>query len=538
MPPWHTPRGRFFLEFGELSCYMYVDSTSAKCEDAFFPGPDNSQRGAASEMEQLTPGEWAKAQLKRAPSFAVASAIVAAMLVVSTFIQYAEPANPPTIDPVEAEIAEEEPPPLEEIKDRIEPEQPKLDPAEVAPAMEEENVVPVNAPLDDVTADIEFTEDPTSDALESSDPFPMELTKKMAVIGTASGAGGFRGVLGSRTKSGKRRAARRFGMPKGTDKDILAGLRWLKKVQNKETGGWDAQNFEGRRGVSRGVSGLALLAFLGFGCTDKRPLEFASTVKKAMKYLVDVQETTGGEDAKSKRGWFGEQMYTQGICTMALAEAYAMMGRRDCERAAQMGLEYILRKQPAHGAFSYGGPGNDVSVTGFQIQAIKAAYVAGLRVPKEARQKTERFLRICMAKNYGTPYRIDPMSEVQKAHKLSMTAASLTGRLFMGHKRGAPDCVGQAEYIIAGDKHLQVAKQASNYYVLYYMSLSMFNMGGKYWKGWNNAFNAPLRARQVEAGPDMGSWPGGGAGGRVFSTAMACLALEVYFRFLPTYKSF
>jgi len=494
-------------------------------------------------MEQLTPGEWAKEQLKRAPSFAIATAIVAAMLVVSTFIQYAEPSNPPTIDPVEAEIAEEEPPPIEEIKERIEPERPKLDPMKPAPAVEQEDVVPVNAPLDDVTADIEFTEDPTSDALETSDPFPMELTKKMAVIGTTSGTGGFRGVLGSRSKSGKRRAARRFGMPKGTDKDILAGLRWLKKVQNKETGGWDCRKWDGNRGADQGVSGLALLAFLGFGCTDKQPTEFASTVRKAIQYLVKVQQTDGGDGADSKKGWFGERMYTQGICTMALAEAYAMTGRRDCERAAQMGLDYILRKQPTWGAFGYTGPGNDTSVTGFQLQALKAAYVAGLKVPKEARERAERFLRICMAKNYSTPYRIDASREVQGGGTPTMTAASLTGRLFLGHKRDAPDCEGQANYLIGNDQHVMAGKQAANLYFIYYLSLSMFNMGGKYWKSWNNAFNLPLRAKQVKAGADMGSWPTegfryGGHGGRVFTTAMACLALEVYFRYLPSYKSF
>ena len=86
-------------------------------------------------------------------------------------------------------------------------------------------------------------------------------------------------------------------------------------------------------------------------------------------------------------------------------------------------------------------------------------------------------------------------------------------------------------------------KQASNLYFIYYLSLSMFNMGGKYWKSWNNAFNVPLRARQVKAGPDTGSWPTegfryGAHGGRIYTTAMACLALEVYFRYLPSYKSF
>jgi hypothetical protein len=229
---------------------------------------------------------------------------------------------------------------------------------------------------------------------------------------------------------------------------------------------------------------------------------------------------------------------------MALAEACAMMPRnRKLKAAAQMGLDYIIRQQPPYGAFGYNGPGTDVSVTGFQIQAIKSAYIADLKVPKQAKERTERFLSICMAKDYGTPYRIKPNAKVQAGGRTTMTAAALTGRLFMGRHRTAPDCKGQAAYLTRGNRHLAAAK-GSNYYEIYYYSLAMFNMGGNYWKSWNNAFNGPLRAKQVQKGPERGSWPHnkgaqyGRHGGRVYTTSIACLALEVYFRYLPTYKSF
>jgi len=218
-----------------------------------------------------------------------------------------------------------------------------------------------------------------------------------------------------------------------------------------------------------------------------------------------------------------------------------MTGHKGSRRAAQAGLDYILKHQPAHGAFGYTGQGNDVSVTGFQMQAMKAARVAHLAVPKSAGDRTERFLAICMAKDYSTPYRIDPSRALQGAGKTSMTAVSLAGRLFMGHRRTAPDCVGQAGWLTRDGRHLQVAKAAGNLYSTYYLSLAMFHMGGTYWKGWNAAFNRPLRARQVQAGPNKGSWPVRGMshgqhGGRVYTTAMACLGLEVYFRYRPSYQ--
>ena len=68
-------------------------------------------------MEQMTPQEWAHEQLRRAPSFAISAAFVVGTLILSTFIEYSV-GNPRSDDliPVEAEIAQEEPPVLDEIK--------------------------------------------------------------------------------------------------------------------------------------------------------------------------------------------------------------------------------------------------------------------------------------------------------------------------------------------------------------------------------------------------------------------------------------
>ncbi len=482
-------------------------------------------------MEQLTVGEWATEQIKRAPSFAISAAFITVILVICTFIQYSAARASDELPAVEAEIVEEPEELLEEIKDQINPEEPELRPIKDVPLVDATDVDPIDAPLEDVTLDIDFTEDDMSDETEPTDPFPMELTKKMAVIGTEPGTGGFRGALGNRTRGGRRRAARKFGMPRGTDQDILLALRWLKKVQEPD-GSWSCQKWGGGANEDAGVSGLALLAFLGFGCTDKHPTEFAATVRKAVNYLVKKQQTSG---------WFGERMYTQGICTMALAEAYGMrVGGVAVRKGAQSGLDYIDSQQPADGGFSYNGPGNDTSVTGFNLQAIKAAMNIGLKVKPTTRANSERFLARCLNPDYSTSYQAGTANG-----SASMTAASLTGRLFLGHKRTARDCVGQAQWLTANNQHVQIGQQASNIYTIYYLSLSMFNMGGNYWRTWNKAFNQPLRKKQEKAGPHRGSWPNGGFaygghGGRVYTTAMSCLALEVYWRYehvdSPGYK--
>jgi hypothetical protein len=64
----------------------------------------------------------------------------------------------------------------------------------------------------------------------------------------------------------------------------------------------------------------------------------------------------------------------------------------------------------------------------------------------------------------------------------------------------------------------------------------MFQMGGEHWKIWNEHLKATLLPLQRKDGAMSGSWDpiGDGkipVGGRVFSTALGALCLEVYYRY-------
>ena len=57
-------------------------------------------------------------------------------------------------------------------------------------------------------------------------------------------------------------------------------------------------------------------------------------------------------------------------------------------------------------------------------------------------------------------------------------------------------------------------------------------MGGRHWKAWNKALKPAVVDSQRRDGDFMGSWdpagPWGFEGGRVYSTALMALCLEVY----------
>jgi hypothetical protein len=75
----------------------------------------------------------------------------------------------------------------------------------------------------------------------------------------------------------------------------------------------------------------------------------------------------------------------------------------------------------------------------------------------------------------------------------------------------------------------------SDMYYWYYGAYAMYQMGGTHWKAWNSAMKKAVLESQRHEGDMKGSWdpvgPWGYAGGRVYSTALCVLCLEVYFRY-------
>jgi hypothetical protein len=354
-------------------------------------------------------------------------------------------------------------------------------------------------------------------------------------------------LYGDRTAADRDAVARSRGGSPEAEAAVQAALAWLATNQNAD-GRWDADRFgageerkvlgHDRQGAGAhadtATTGLALLAFLGGGHTHARG-KYKANVQRGLEYLLSVQAADGNLGGDAELFAF---MYSHGIATLALSEAYAMSGDKRLQPALRAAIGYTISAQhPSTGgwryrpaAFAPNDPG-DTSQLGWQLMALKSADLAGIAMPEHSRLGMLRFLSSVSAGTQGGLARYRPHERVSAA----MTAEALVARQFLGLERNHPAAKEAADYLLA---ELPSSEQINLYY-WYYGTLAMYQLQGDPWRRWNDALQKTLIDRQQTAGQFAGSWDPdciwAGYGGRVYSTAMATLCLEVYYRYLPLY---
>ncbi len=123
-----------------------------------------------------------------------------------------------------------------------------------------------------------------------------------------------------------------------------------------------------------------------------------------------------------------------------------------------------------------------------------------------------------------------------------MTAEALVCRQLLGSGPRNPAANEAVRFIL---EELPVSDRQGgarmNFYFWYYATLALYPRQDEAWDRWNAAMQNALVETQVTSGRDAGSWEPatvwGGYGGRVYTTALATLCLEVYYRYLPTYEA-
>lgn len=343
------------------------------------------------------------------------------------------------------------------------------------------------------------------------------------------------GVEGRQLKRRQKQALARGGTLE-SEEAVERALDWLAQHQ-LPSGAWSLVHDQGRcNGRCRhngskdrfdtAATGLALLAFLGAGYTHKDG-KHRETVRKGVYFLLQVMEETpqGGSFLyQSDRG-----MYNHGIAAFALCEAYQLTSDKDLRRPAQQAVDFIISAQNYRGGWGYlpKQPG-DLTLSGWQVMALKSAFAAGLNIPPSTIVKIDAFLDSQQAESgvfygYGKPGR-------------SPTCTSIGGllRMFRGMSTTDPRILDAAAYFE------RVGRSNGDVYFNYYVTLFMFHVGGRFWEDWNPRVREHLINTQADDGHEKGSWyfenPYGKEGGRLYTTAMCAMTLEVYYRFAPLYQ--
>lgn len=381
---------------------------------------------------------------------------------------------------------------------------------------------------------------------------------------------------------GREKSKQGGGAP-STEPAIELGLSWLRK-QQRAAGNWNllvddvsAEEVNYQKFDSpTAATGLTLLAFQGAGYNHKE-YKYANVVNKGVQWLVSNQKENG--DLYVETTDFSNdvlRLYSHGIATIALCEAYGMTNDPELRDAAQRALDYVAESQDK----TYGGwrytPGSDAdtSVTGWMVMALKSGKLAGLKVDQRTLDLVNRWLELSADRDVGYRFRYNPNDKNTaeypdrefkgKTPTYCMTSVGLLLRLYSGWDRndermqnGAADLLNQMpseDSVLVRDT-----------YYWYYATQVLRHVGGEPWEKWYDQSLYPLLIKTQNRGqsktkltrrrtgrrlhktrslgPMAGSWdpmypvPDRWAAnsGRLYLTTMNLLTLEVKWRLLPLY---
>ncbi len=350
------------------------------------------------------------------------------------------------------------------------------------------------------------------------------------------------GGMSARTPEGRKKYGDRYGATAASEAAVENALRWLANHQRHD-GSWsfdlrlapcEGRCRHGRKEnddtptPSTAATGLALLAFLGAGYTSETG-PYQDVVQRGLYYLRGTAaQTQFGYDWQQ-----GGSMYGHGIALMAISEALGMTKHddrydSDLYHYANLGTRFTVLAQHDNGSWGYtpGSPG-DTTLTGWQILSLIGARKAGIQTRSDTFSRAKAFL---MSVREEPEFRFGYRSP--KAEKTT-TAIALALLIYLGQSPG---------YTLFDEAVDQLAEDGptlTNVYHDYYATMALHHYRHRGWETWNDQLRDHLVRSQATEGHETGSWhfhdKWGDIGGRVYTTAMCALTLEVYYRFLPLY---
>ncbi len=329
-------------------------------------------------------------------------------------------------------------------------------------------------------------------------------------------------------------------VPDEIDRAVNKGVDYLVSVKRPDGSVAD-------HGHTIAMSSLAIMAMAAIGTQPGDKSARGEVMQAALDYVLK----DGNQD---REGYFGgrdgSRMYGHGITTLMLTEMLGMGAsieqNEKIHRTLNAAIKLILNAQSVRktassaGGWRY-GPGStdsDLSVSVWQLMALRSAKNDGLDVPSQAIEKAINYLK----NSYTSQQRrgrnggetISGFSYTPGHHHptFTMTAAGLLAMQVCG-QYDSPMVRGASEWLLRNKPR---NSERFFFYGIYYYSQGMHQAGGKYAEEANKLVPALLLDMQRS----NGSWVARGGEerniGTVYSTAMAILSLSVRYHYLPIYQ--
>ncbi len=381
------------------------------------------------------------------------------------------------------------------------------------------------------------TEDPLDLA---ADPMPDLLATPLAPSRDTIGIGG---------AFSARRVGRsaKDGSGAGVDSEVISGaLGWLSRHQRAD-GSWSCAEFAnacpdakcgggGEACYDVGVTALAVLAFEGAGYSHMSD-GYGENVQRGLKWLASLQDAEGCIGGRDKK-----YLYAHAIATLAVIQDFHMTKSPMLRQVAQRAVRFVIETQTMGAGWRYipERKQSDTSVTTWMALCLAAARREGIEVPETAWAGIRIWL---LKKTHAGTGRVGYRERDDRGARLAdgvekfppqeaMAACGLLCRLAAGRKTGDIDVTKKvAERLRACPPTWDDAGTRIDQYYWFFGTLAATSADLGVREVWDPALKRTLAGRQTKEGCGRGSWepvdPWGRVGGRVYSTAMGALALEL-----------
>ncbi|MBA4388548.1 MAG: hypothetical protein C0404_11240 [Verrucomicrobia bacterium] len=298
------------------------------------------------------------------------------------------------------------------------------------------------------------------------------------------------------------------------------GLDWLQRAQTAD-GSWGSGQTGSQKDYATGVSSLALLAFMD-GNADVFRGRYASTVRKGIEYLVKSQDS---------QGLIGPRVstapYNEGLATMALLNACSHEQNETWRAAVEKSLKFMCSSQLPSGGWGYLKSADDVANSSASIWPLQALIRADNMGFDGLRPNIDRGLTWLQGAVNDDGFMGYTRADDLQYGPDTMTAAGIV--CFLRDNKGSQQKAVRS--LLPALRRIAARQDGkTDFYRTFFVAEAVALVDKAQSPEKLAVITGKLAALQNVTGATDGSWDAsdqwGSVGGRVYSTAMATLALK------------